>query len=90
MIRHRGVKAENMAYHSENTDIRIFRILQGEATPEELADFAEWLKIPENEIYFNQLKELWNLTSGPRLSPAQLKAGEKRFRRSLRMRMGGG
>ena len=49
-----------------NIDELILRVLDGVATPDEIQTLAQWLKAsPENEVYFNQLKKAWNLTSGP-------------------------
>ena len=49
-----------------NIDELILRVLDGVATPDEIQTLAQWLKTsPENEVYFNQLKKAWNLTSGP-------------------------
>lgn len=47
-------------------DELILRVLDGEATPEEILTLSRWIeKDTANEDYFNQLKKAWNLTSGP-------------------------
>ena len=59
-----------------NKDELILRVLDGVATPDEIRTLAHWIELDaENEVYFNQLKKAWNLTSGP--SPS-----EKRHSRS--------
>lgn len=47
-------------------DELILKVLDGIATPDEIQALARWMETdPENEVYFNQLKKAWNLTSGP-------------------------
>lgn len=49
-----------------NIDELILKVLDEVATPDETQTLARWLEAsPENEVYFNQLKKAWNLTSGP-------------------------
>ena len=49
-----------------NKDELILRVLDGVATPDEIQTLARWIELDaENEVYFNQLKKAWNLTSGP-------------------------
>ena len=46
-------------------DELILKVLDGIATPDEIQALARWMETdPENEVYFNQLKKAWNLTSG--------------------------
>lgn len=73
-----------MTYHMEDIEQRILRILNGEATSEELRQFSVWLKEPENQAYFHQLKKLWNLTSGPVASVERTQDGLARFRKYIR------
>lgn len=47
-------------------DELILKVLDGIATPDEIQTLARWMETdPSNEVYFNQLKKAWNLTSGP-------------------------
>ena len=47
-------------------DELILKVLDGVATPEEILTLSRWIDAdPENEVYFDQLKKAWNLTSGP-------------------------
>ncbi|MEI3421829.1 MAG: hypothetical protein V8R91_12715 [Butyricimonas faecihominis] len=47
-------------------DELILKVLDGVATPDEIQALARWMETdPSNEVYFNQLKKAWNLTSGP-------------------------
>lgn len=47
-------------------DELILKVLDGVATPDEIQTLARWMETdPSNEVYFNQLKKAWNLTSGP-------------------------
>jgi len=47
-------------------DELILKVLDGIATPDEIQALARWMETdPSNEVYFNQLKKAWNLTSGP-------------------------
>lgn len=73
-----------MTCRMEDIEQRILRILNGEATSEELRQFSAWLKEPENQAYFQQFKELWNLTTGPVASAERTDAGLVRFRKYIR------
>ncbi len=56
-----------------NVDELILRVLDEVATPDEIQALARWIEIShENEVYFNQLKKAWNLTSGPVPSEARM------------------
>ena len=47
-------------------DELILKVLDGIATPDEIQTLARWMETdPSNEVYFDQLKKAWNLTSGP-------------------------
>lgn len=52
-------------------DELIWRVLEGEASPEELRFLANWIKDEDNKRYFRQLKKVWNLASRPKPVPGR-------------------
>lgn len=66
-------------------DELIWRVLEGEASPEELRFLANWMKDEDNKRYFRQLKKVWNLASGPKLAPARKAKELNRFLNTIHM-----
>ena len=60
-------------------DELIWRVLEGEASPDELHFLANWIKDEDNKRYFRQLKKVWNLTGGPKLAPERKAKELNRF-----------
>ena len=73
-------------YNENNADIRLLKVLNGEASEKEIELFSLWLEEGENRTYFNQMKELWNLLSGPKISERELQEEERRFLKYIRKR----
>lgn len=63
----------------ERIEELMLRVINREATADELHYFSDWLKIPENAACFEQFKKLWNLTSGPRATPDKTKTELHQF-----------
>lgn len=68
----------------ERMEELMLRVMNREATAEELDYFADWLKVPENGASFEQFKKLWNLTSGPHVMPERTEAELHQFVRFMR------
>ena len=68
-----------MDTYNEETNSRLINILNGKASEKEIEEFAEWVKEKDNKAYFSQMKKLWNLLSGPRITPEEFERQEKRF-----------
>lgn len=50
-------------------DNLIFKCLSGNPSDHELSELEAWLKKnPENQLYFNQLKNIWESGAGPKVS----------------------
>ncbi len=73
-----------MQFDKEHIDTDLLKILNGEASDEEMLVFSEWLKEKEHLLYFSRIRKLWNLTSGSRVNEPQLEKEVAAFR--LRMR----
>ena len=73
--------------HIEET---LVRILNRQATKEEISWFAAWIREGENRAYFEKFKKVWNLSSGGHATPEEIEAGWERYRdfilSSLRLR----
>ncbi|MFR7811608.1 MAG: hypothetical protein ACLU4N_21495 [Butyricimonas faecihominis] len=66
-------------------DELILKVLDGIATPDEIQALARWMETdPENEVYFNQLKKAWNLTSGPIPSEERVEHELKSYMKYIR------
>ena len=61
----------------------MLKVLEQEASTEELEFFSVWLNVPENAACFRQFKKLWNLTSGPRVTSGKAKTELRRFIRFM-------
>ena len=70
-------------------DELILKVLDGIATPDEIQALARWMETdPENEVYFNQLKKAWNLTSGPIPSEERVEHELKSYMKYIRSKRG--
>ena len=70
-------------------DELILKVLDGIATPDEIQALARWMETdPENEVYFNQLKKAWNLTSGPVPSEERVEHELKSYMKYIRSKRG--
>ena len=69
----RNITDKDMIQEFDKDEL-ILRVLDGMATPDEIQTLAQWMETdPSNEVYFDQLKKAWNLTSGP--IPSEEKSG---------------
>ena len=70
-------------------DELILKVLDGIATPDEIQALARWMETdPSNEVYFNQLKKAWNLTSGPVPSEERVEHELKSYMKYIRSKRG--
>lgn len=70
-------------------DELIWRVLDGKASPGEVRRVAEWVREPGNRKYFRQLRKVWNLVNGPRVTPERKRVELERFRNFMRQQPGG-
>ena len=70
-------------------DELILKVLDGIATPDEIQTLARWMETdPSNEVYFDQLKKAWNLTSGPIPSEERVEHELKSYMKYIRSKRG--
>lgn len=70
-------------------DELILKVLDGVATPDEIQALARWIETdPSNEVYFNQLKKAWNLTSGPVPSEERVEHELESYMKYIRSKRG--
>ena len=70
-------------------DKLIWRVLDGKASPGEVRRVVEWVREPGNRKYFRQLRKVWNLVNGPRVTPERKREELERFRNFMRQQPGG-
>lgn len=73
-----------MTSDKERIEKLMLRVVNREATADDLNYFSDWLKVPENAACFEQFKKLWNLTSGPRPTSGKTEAELHQFVRFMR------
>lgn len=64
-------------------DLLLIRILNREASQEEIIFFAQWIRKAENKAHFERLKRIWNLTAGTRANSLTLQQGLDDYHRFM-------
>ncbi|MDR2413388.1 MAG: DUF4974 domain-containing protein [Odoribacteraceae bacterium] len=67
-------------------DDLIIKVLDGEATPEEIRELARWMQEEVREAYFYRLKKAWHLTNGLLPGPGREEEELKRYLAYIRSR----
>lgn len=66
-----------------NIDELLFRILDGEASCEDIYVFKEWITTEQNQLYFQKLKRIWQATTECPLSESEQAEALDRYRNYL-------
>lgn len=60
-------------------DELIWRVLDGTASPEEISRVMVWMRDSEHRKYLKKMRKIWNLVSGPHVSPERKRVELERF-----------
>ena len=72
-----------MSDETFNIEELLVRILANRASQEEILYFSKWIEEGENQVYFEKLKKLWNLSAGGHANQDMLIAGVKDYYRFM-------
>ena len=61
-----------------------WRVLDGTASPEEISRVMVWMRDSEHRKYLKKMRKIWNLVSGPHVSPERKRVELERFRDFMR------